>query len=114
MKMTEKRKWLNNNDINQNIPVVWAIIERINWENKEILIQTRWKPWISEYSGMYEFAIWWTEKYENIYDGLKREVKEETGLDIVKIKWENETILNWYHNDSVLTFSPFCCTQQLK
>lgn len=61
-----------------NIPVISAIIERSYNGKTEILIQTRWKPEKDPiYSGTFEIAAGWIEKYENVYDALKREVMEE-------------------------------------
>ncbi len=97
-----------------NIPVVSAIIERMNEWKKEILIQTRWKPWVSEYSGTLEIPAGWVDKYENIYEALKREVEEETGSKIIKITPDNKTDIVWFHNDWAYAFEPYCCQQQVK
>lgn len=98
-----------------NIPVVSAIIERVHDGETEILIQTRWKPGRdSEYSGTLEIPAGWIEEYENVYDALKREVKEETGLDIINIKPDTKTKTHSPNQDSSFAFVPFCCQQQLK
>jgi len=99
-----------------NIPVVSAIIERIHNGQKQVLIQTRWKPERDPiYSGTFEIPAAWMEEYENVYDALRREILEETGLTITKIKPDIKTRLHeTAKNDGSFAFLPFCCQQQLK
>jgi 8-oxo-dGTP pyrophosphatase MutT (NUDIX family) len=64
-----------------NIPIVSAVVERIN-ENgeKEILVQTRWQPESDpKYSGTLELQAGWMQYREDVYEAIKREVEEETG-----------------------------------
>jgi hypothetical protein len=64
-----------------NLPIVSAIIEREHNGEKEILVQTRWKPERDPlYSGTLEIPAGGMHVYENVYDAVKREVLEETGL----------------------------------
>jgi 8-oxo-dGTP pyrophosphatase MutT (NUDIX family) len=99
------------------IPYVGGIIEReVNGE-KEVLIQTRWKPGISPlYSGCFEFPAGALDKpYENIYVALAREIKEETGLTLKSVVGDSRTrMYTPKSNDLSFGFRPFCCTQQLK
>lgn len=98
-----------------NIPVVSAIIERTCEGKKEILLQTRWKPDRDPiYSGTFEIPAGWIEKYENVYDALKREVLEETGLKVVKIKPDTQTKIHTPRDDGAFAFVPFCGQQMLK
>ena len=99
-----------------NIPVVSAIIERQHEGKTQILVQTRWKPDRDPvYSGTLEVAAGVMDEYENVYDALKREVLEETGLHIIKIKPDNKTkIYTTGKDDASFGFMPFCCHQQLK
>ena len=61
--------------------MVSAIIEREHNGEKEILVQTRWKPERDPlYSGTLEIPAGGMHVYENVYDAVKREVLEETGL----------------------------------
>ena len=101
--------------INVCIPVISAIIERDYNGETEILVQTRWKPERDpEYSGTLEIPAGWIDRYENVYDAVKREVKEETGLDVIKIKPEVKTKIHSPKNDGSFAFQPFCCQQQIK
>ncbi len=99
-----------------NIPVVSAIIERTHNGVTQVLIQTRWKPERDPvYSGTLEIPAGWIDEYENVYDALKREVQEETGLIITKIKPDKQTSFqSTDKNDTSFAFIPFCCNQQLK
>ncbi|MBI5346687.1 MAG: NUDIX hydrolase [Chlamydiae bacterium] len=99
------------------IPYVGAIIERENNGTTEVLIQTRWKPDNDPiYSGTLEFPAGTLDKpYENIFDALAREINEECGLKLKRIKQDSKTqIIHSNKDDAVFGFRPFCCTQQLK
>jgi len=100
---------------NTCIPVVSAIIERAGAEETEILIQTRWKPERDpEYSGTIEIPAGWIDRYENVFEALKREVLEETGLWVTKIKPDIKSKTFSPRNDENFSFVPFCCQQQTK
>jgi len=94
------------------IPFVAGIIEREINGKKHILLQTRWKFNVSpKYSGLYELPGGAVEAGENVYDALKREIKEETNLDvkrIINLKVTDE--ISNIENDLAFGFSPFCCT----
>lgn len=97
------------------IPVVSAIIERSRNGETEVLLQTRWKPERDPlYSGTLEIPAGWIDAYENVYDALKREVFEETGLKVIAIKPETRTKTYSPGDDGSFAFVPFCCQQQLK
>jgi len=96
-------------------PVISAIIERKKNGKKQILVATRWKPKKDPiYSGTLEIPAGHIDEFENVYDTVKREVKEETGLDIIKIKPDIKTKVHSPKNDGSFAFVPFCCQQQLK
>src|SRR4030095_1345693 len=58
-----------------NFPIVSAIIEREHDGEKEILVQTRWKPERDPlYSGTLEIPAGGMHVYEKVYDAVKREV----------------------------------------
>lgn len=96
-------------------PVISAILQKKELGETKIFIQTRWKPHIdSPYSGMFEIPAGGIEPYEDVYETLKREVKEECGLDVIKIienyKSEIEKPID---GDEAFVFKPFVCQQVL-
>lgn len=52
-------------------------------------------------------------EYENIFEALRREVKEETGLIITKINGEELSTLSAINGNKVISFQPYCVTQNL-
>jgi 8-oxo-dGTP pyrophosphatase MutT (NUDIX family) len=98
-----------------NVPIVSAIIERDHDGEKEILVQTRWKPDRDpHYSGTLEIPAGGMYRYENVYDAVKREVLEETGLRVTGFYPDIRTKTYAPHDDDCFAFVPFCCQQQLK
>lgn len=98
------------------IPVVSAILLKKDGAELRVFLQTRWKPKTSPTcSGMIEIPAGAIDSYENVYDALKREVKEETNLDVVRV-------INDYHSkvvtprtqDKAFVFKPFLCQQVLE
>ena len=99
----------------KNIPVAGAIIQRQRNGQTEVLVQTRWKPERDPvYSGTIEMPVGWIENYKDVYDALKREVNEETGLTITKIYPDVRTKTYSLKNDGAFAFVPYCCHQQIK
>ena len=68
-----------------------AIIERTLDRTVEIVVQTRNKPGESEQIELPGGRI---EPYESLVTALSREVKEETGLDVVEIEGEDTRVEN--------------------
>jgi len=96
--------------------VISAILEKIENGQTKIFIQTRWKPKVSPaYSGLIEIPAGCVESYEDVYQTLSREVKEETGLKVVKIisDFQSEVAENRPHDRSKV-FMPFVCQQMLE
>jgi ADP-ribose pyrophosphatase len=101
--------------INLNFAVVSAIIEREREGEKEVLIQTRWKPEKDpKYSGTLEIPAGAIARHENIYDALRREIFEETGLQVVSFKPDVRTKIYKINDDEAFAFLPFCCQQQVR
>jgi 8-oxo-dGTP diphosphatase len=98
-----------------NLTIVSAIIEREHDGEKEILVQTRWKPERDpHYSGTLEIPAGGIHPYENVYDAVKREVWEETGLRVTRFSPDIQTKIYAPKDDDCFAFVPFCCQQQLK
>ena len=98
-----------------NFSVVSVIVKREGSEEPEILVQTRWKPERDpQYSGTLEIPAGAIDVYENVYDALKREVYEETGLKVKQITPDIKTKMYSPRDDDAFAFVPFCCQQQAK
>lgn len=98
------------------LPFVSAIVEREVRGEKEILVQTRWRPnaeW--NYHNTIEIPAGALDKgYENILEALKREVKEETGMTVVEVVGLEKTKEYSPNGDGSFAFKPFAGSQQLK
>lgn len=100
--------------LDQPVAVVSAIITRTNKGVLEIYVQTRWKPKVSPaYSGLLEIPVGGINPYENVYETIRREVKEETNLDIKAIKGEHDRTLVTEGTDVNICFQPFICHQTI-
>ena len=75
-----------------------------------MIIQKRQKI-ISE-DGLIEIPASKIREFENVFDALRREVREETGLKITNIIGENYQIIET-KSYSTISVSPFCVTQNL-
>jgi len=100
----------------QSKAIVSAILLKKQDGKFKIFLQTRWKLKTSPtYSGMIEIPAGGIDAYEDVYDALKREVKEETNLDIVKIIGDYRgDIVEPQKNDKAFVFKPFVCQQVLE
>jgi 8-oxo-dGTP pyrophosphatase MutT (NUDIX family) len=88
---------------------VSAIIERFHEGQWEVLLQTRWKPEDDpKHSGLSEIPGGRIELGEDVYAALKREVKEECGLEIQTIKPGRETQTKSKFDEISIAFVPFC------
>jgi len=96
-----------------SIPGVGGIIERETDGIKSILMQTRIKTNSSCENGLIEIPAGKIRAFENIFDTLKREIKEETGLEVVAIQGENLSTIYEGNSYKVINFMPFSCSQNL-
>lgn len=95
-------------------PSACAIIEKTINGEKYIIIQERFKDDAPCENGLLEIPGGKIREFENIYDCLRREVKEETGLDLIKIHGENESHVIEHDNYTVINYTPFACAQNIK
>jgi len=93
------------------IPFVGAIIEKKYNGERYILVQTRQKITDPAYSGTLEIPGGKFRAFEDIFETLEREVGEETGLEITKIKGKEKTCVYKNRNDESNLIEPFCVTQ---
>lgn len=96
------------------IPCAGAIIESNIDNQKCILIQERYKDSEIIEKGLLEIPAGKIREYENIYDALRREVAEETGLNVVKIQGEDKSCYFECNGYITMNYHPFACTQNLQ
>lgn len=94
-------------------PAVGAIIEKKIDGEKFILVQERQKENGGKENGMLEIPAGKIREYENIFEALRREVKEETGLIITRIDGEESSTQSNVNGNQVISFQPYCVTQNL-
>lgn len=95
------------------IPAVGAIIVKYVGDEEYILVQTREKNSDDGTDGLLEIPAGKIREYENIFEALKREVWEETGLHITKIYGEEESRYIDVAGNKTILFNPYCVTQNL-
>lgn len=94
-------------------PCVGAIIEKQVEGEKYILIQTRQKEDGEETNGMVEIPAGKIREYEDIFSALRREVREETGLEVTRIQGEEDMVSGQVGGVTTISFAPYCVTQNL-
>ena len=96
------------------IPCVGALIE-LNLDNqKYLLIQERYKDNETVEKGLLEIPAGKIREYENIYAALRREVFEETGLEVIDIQGEDKSYYTECNGYTTMNYQPFACTQNLQ
>lgn len=89
-----------------------ALIERIERGQAQLLIQVRNKPY--EGSARFEVPGGRVEEFESLIGALRREVREETGLELIHIEGlETRVETNGVHA-SVECLQPFAAYQTLR
>ena len=94
-------------------PCVGAIIERTVDGVPCILLQTRDKPGGGVTNGKWELPAGKVREYESVYDALRREVWEETGLCLTEIDGEERKGCADVAGNRTIAFVPYCTTQNL-
>lgn len=95
-------------------PGVGGIIEKRIHNIDYILIQERCKEDAESEYGLLEIPAGKIREFENIYDCLRREVKEETGLTVSLIQGEEDAMVLELNGYRVLNYTPFSCSQNIK
>uniref|UniRef100_UPI004055E0CF NUDIX hydrolase n=1 Tax=Acetatifactor sp. TaxID=1872090 RepID=UPI004055E0CF len=95
------------------IPAVGAIIVKRVENDELILVQNRKKKNGDGLDGLLEIPAGKIREYENIFEALRREVWEETGLRLTVIQGEEESQFLDVDGDKTIVFSPYCVTQNL-
>ena len=94
-------------------PAAGGIIERNIDGEIYILLQERDKGNNLE-EGLVEIPAGKIREFENIYDCLRREIYEETGLEVTYIQGEDEAVITQHKGYKVLNYTPFACAQNVK
>jgi 8-oxo-dGTP pyrophosphatase MutT (NUDIX family) len=94
------------------VPFVGAIIERKTPQGqKQILVQIREKASDKAYSGCFEIPGGKMKAFEDIYETVRREVYEESGIRVTFIH-NQDTRKDYPNKDDISSLiEPFCVTQ---
>jgi len=96
------------------IPGVGGIIEKSIEGKDYILVQKRCKEnYVKEY-GLLEIPAGKIREFENVFNCLRREIKEETGLEVTEILGEEESEVLVANDYRVLSYTPFTCAQNIE
>ena len=95
------------------IPAVGAIIVKRIGDEEYILVQNRKKNNGDGMDGLLEIPAGKVREYEDIFEALRREVWEETGLHITAIRGEEDKHFLDVAGNQTIVFSPYCVTQNL-
>lgn len=95
------------------IPGAGGIIEKVAEGVGYILIQDRYKENAPMEDGLIEISAGKIREFENIYDCLRREIREETGLEVIEIEGENEAVFVESNGYKVINYMPFSCSQNI-
>ena len=94
-------------------PAAGGIIERNIDGEIYILLQERDKGNDRE-EGLVEIPAGKIREFENIYDCLRREIFEETGLKVTYIQGEEDAVITEHKGYKVLNYTPFSCSQNVE
>lgn len=79
-----------------------------------ILVQERCKENCGAENGLIEIPAGKIREFENIYDCLRREISEETGLKVIEIIGEDEAVTFKSNGYKVINYIPFACSQNIE
>lgn len=96
------------------IPAVGGIIEKSIDGVDYILVQDRYKKDAMIETGLVEIPAGKIREFENVFDCLKREILEETGLEVTYIEGEKEAIIFESNGYKVLHYTPFSSSQNIQ
>ncbi|GAA0177848.1 NUDIX domain-containing protein [Clostridium sediminicola] len=95
-------------------PGVGGIVTKRIGEIDYILIQERYKENGGSENGLIEIPAGKIREFENIFDCLRREIWEETGLTVTEIKGENDSVIFELNGYKVLNYTPYACSQNIE
>lgn len=95
-------------------PGVGGIIEKSIDGIDYILIQERHKEDAKLEEGLIEIPAGKIREFENIFDCLRREIWEETGLIVDEIEGEKDSIVIETNGYKVLSYTPFMSSQNIE
>ena len=81
---------------------------------EHILIQERCKENGETENGLIEIPAGKVREFENIFDCLRREIWEETGLDVTEIEGESNVVITETNGHKVISYTPFACSQNIQ
>ncbi|QQO10030.1 NUDIX hydrolase [Breznakiella homolactica] len=97
-----------------SIPAAGGIIVTEKNGEEYILIQDRVKNDFEAEKGLIEIPAGKVREYENIYDCLRREIFEETGLTVAKIDGEAQSAVIEKNGYKVLSYETYSNAQNLE
>lgn len=79
-----------------------------------ILLQERYKEDGGADNGLIEIPAGKIREFENIFECLRREIFEETGLKVTKIIGEKDNVIVKANGYKVINYNPFTCSQNIE
>lgn len=95
-------------------PGVGGIIIKRKGEIDYILLQERYKENGGAENGLIEIPAGKIREFENIFDCLRREIREETGLTVTEIEGEDDAIIFESNGYKAINYTPYACSQNIK
>ena len=96
------------------VPGAGGLIRRFEEGEEWILIQERLRPDAPEEQGLIEIPAGKIRAFENIYECLRREIREETGYVVTWIQGEDEAKRVAMNGYEVLSYEPYVSAQNLR